>query len=255
MSSRAARTLRGLTAAGVAVFVAALSHALGGGEAPGGIGVVLALAFSAVVCVALAGKTLSLVRLSLAVGFSQLAFHLLFSIGAGGGSSVTAAGASGGGSGAADALQSMSGMSGMSGMGAAGMSHGTSLLSLTADNAAAHAVAGATVQTATAASTVVDPWALVATLFCGWMWVAHVAAAAVTVAALHRGGAAAAAALESARLQVRRLVQLPFVEPLGVPHVEVAHAARTDPDHPRALEVLIGRLRHRGPPVWQFAQP
>ncbi|MCU1481117.1 MAG: hypothetical protein JWQ19_1903 [Subtercola sp.] len=248
MSSRAARTLRGLTAAGVAVFVAALSHALGGGDAPGGIGVVLALAFSAVVCVALAGRTLSLVRLSLAVGFSQLAFHLLFSVGGGGASTAAGAGA-GAGSGAADALQRMSAMSGMSGMGAAGMSHGTSLLSLPADTALAHAVAGAT------ASTAVDPWALVATLFCGWMWVAHVAAAAVTVAALHRGAAAAAAALESARVHVRRLVQLPFVEPVGVRRVDVAFARRRAPDHPRALEVLIGRLRHRGPPVWQFAQP
>lgn len=83
MSQRGARTARGLTAAAVATLLAGLSHSIGGGvgaQVPVGVGTVVAFAFAAMVCVALAGRTLSLARLAASVILSQLAFHGLFAV-------------------------------------------------------------------------------------------------------------------------------------------------------------------------------
>ncbi|MCS5715815.1 hypothetical protein NVV95_14785 [Herbiconiux sp. CPCC 205716] len=91
MTSRATRAGRGLAAAAVALFLAALSHVAAGGGAPGVVGAALAAAFAAIVCVALAGRRLSLPRLAIAVPTSQFAFHLLFGVGAGSGSGLTVA--------------------------------------------------------------------------------------------------------------------------------------------------------------------
>lgn len=79
--SRALRVARGAVAASVATFVALLSHVSGGGEVPGLFGLVVPLALSFVVCVALAGRRLSLARLGLAVTLSQVLFHTLFVLG------------------------------------------------------------------------------------------------------------------------------------------------------------------------------
>jgi hypothetical protein len=94
MSTRGARTTRGLIAAAVATLLAGLSHTLGGASAPFGVGSLLALAFAALVCIALAGRRLSLWRLSLSVLLSQLAFHGLFAVtgGASGASGAAPAG-------------------------------------------------------------------------------------------------------------------------------------------------------------------
>ena len=92
MTSRWARFGRGWLTASVAVFVAALSHMAAGGNAPGLLSVALALAFAGIASVLLAGKSLSLLRLSLSVGISQLLLHVLF--GLGGASSVTITSAS-----------------------------------------------------------------------------------------------------------------------------------------------------------------
>jgi hypothetical protein len=80
MTTRWARLARGLIAAIVSLFVAACSHALAGGALPATAGLALCLAFSGAACVLLAGKTLSLARLSAAVALSQLLFHGLFSL-------------------------------------------------------------------------------------------------------------------------------------------------------------------------------
>lgn len=80
MTTRWARFARGWIAAVVSLLVAAFSHSLAGGTLPATAGLALCLAFSAVVCVLLAGKTLSLARLSSAVTLSQLLFHGLFSL-------------------------------------------------------------------------------------------------------------------------------------------------------------------------------
>lgn len=82
-AARATRAWRGVAAAAFATFVAALSHSAAQGEAAPLLGMVLAFALSAPVCVALAGRGLSWVRLALAVGLSQAAFHTLLAVGVG----------------------------------------------------------------------------------------------------------------------------------------------------------------------------
>jgi len=83
MNGRAMRVVRGLAAAGIATFVAGFSHAAAGGGAPGGAGLLLAMAFSVVVCVLLTRRSLSLPLLAVSVVASQFAFHLLFEVGNG----------------------------------------------------------------------------------------------------------------------------------------------------------------------------
>ena len=79
MSSRWARLSRGVLAAVFATLIASLSHALAGGGTPSTLSLAVSLAFSTLVCVALTGRRLSAVRMSLAVAISQFAFHGLFS--------------------------------------------------------------------------------------------------------------------------------------------------------------------------------
>jgi hypothetical protein len=88
MTSRTARTVRGLLTAAFAVFVAAFSHVAAGGQTPGTVGVVLALAFASLASIALAGKSLSGTRLTVSVLFSQLVLHGLFGVGSAGGAIV-----------------------------------------------------------------------------------------------------------------------------------------------------------------------
>lgn len=78
---RVSRLVRGSLAACVATFVALLSHVSAGGAMPGWIGIVVPLIISVPVCVVLAGRSLSAVRLALAVGISQALFHTLFVLG------------------------------------------------------------------------------------------------------------------------------------------------------------------------------
>ncbi len=80
MTTRWARFIRGWIAASVSVFVALCSHALAGGDVPSFSGIALCLAFAGMICIALAGKSLSLARLAIAVGVSQFLFHGAFSL-------------------------------------------------------------------------------------------------------------------------------------------------------------------------------
>ena len=81
MTARAARLVRGWAGAFAATAVAAASHVLGGGAAPEPALVLFCLAVSGMVSCLLAGRGLSLPRLSTAVVFSQGLFHLIFSFG------------------------------------------------------------------------------------------------------------------------------------------------------------------------------
>ncbi|MDJ0337855.1 hypothetical protein [Cryobacterium sp. PH31-O1] len=90
MATRWARFARGWLTAAVAVFVAALSHVAAGGHTPAPVSIAIALAFSGMVSVALAGKNLSLFRLTVSVGFSQVLFHLVFGLGGSAGSMTVA---------------------------------------------------------------------------------------------------------------------------------------------------------------------
>ncbi|SDR80278.1 hypothetical protein SAMN04489752_0304 [Brevibacterium siliguriense] len=80
MRVRHRRALRGTLAAVFATFVALTSHILGGGSFPTAMGIIVPLALSTFVCVLLAGRRLSLPRLTVSVGISQTLFHLLFSL-------------------------------------------------------------------------------------------------------------------------------------------------------------------------------
>ncbi|MGV8884818.1 MAG: hypothetical protein ACOH1T_04420 [Microbacteriaceae bacterium] len=80
MATRWGRFGRGWLAAIFATLIAAVSHTAAGGMAPNALSIGVALAFSGVVCVLLTARTLSLLRSTVAVVISQLAFHILFSI-------------------------------------------------------------------------------------------------------------------------------------------------------------------------------
>jgi hypothetical protein len=67
----------------VATFAAAVSHSAADGHPAPLLGIVIALTLALPVCVLLAGARLSWLRLALAVGVSQFAFHLLLLIGVG----------------------------------------------------------------------------------------------------------------------------------------------------------------------------
>lgn len=77
---RSRRARRGSVAAVFATFLALTSHILGGGAMPTLMGVLVPLSLSLLICVVLAGRRLSLVRLSASVLVSQGFFHLLFSV-------------------------------------------------------------------------------------------------------------------------------------------------------------------------------
>lgn len=59
-----------------------MSHVAAGGAMPGWLGVVVPWSLAAMICTVLAGRSLSLWRMSIAVVLSQLTFHTLFVVGA-----------------------------------------------------------------------------------------------------------------------------------------------------------------------------
>ncbi|KRC61221.1 hypothetical protein ASE14_09890 [Agromyces sp. Root81] len=81
--NRAAQLARGSATAVVALFLAAFSHGVAGGEAPGGVGLVLAGIVALGASVAFVGRRATPLRTTLAVIVSQGTFHLLFGVGAG----------------------------------------------------------------------------------------------------------------------------------------------------------------------------
>lgn len=134
------------------MFVAVLSHSIADGRPAPLLGILLTLVFAVPLCVALAGRELSWIRLSLAVGLSQFVFHGLLLIGItdptvlpGAADAATAAVQAAQGAHAAHTAQAL--LPGIASVGPA--AH------------AAHAGAG--------------------------MWIAHLIGAAVTVAALGAG--------------------------------------------------------------------
>lgn len=76
--TRWARVIRGTSAAVFATAAAAVSHGLAGGSAPSLFGVMAAFVLAAAVCTTLAGRTVSLPRMAIAVTLSQWLFHSLF---------------------------------------------------------------------------------------------------------------------------------------------------------------------------------
>lgn len=80
-SLRQQRAIRATAAASLATFVALLSHVAAGGAPPSLLGVAAPWALSLLVCLGLAGRRLSTVRLGAAVTAAQVLFHVLFALG------------------------------------------------------------------------------------------------------------------------------------------------------------------------------
>lgn len=78
MTQGTLRLARGWSGAAAATFVAALFHMFGGGGAPNPAILLLALALSGLLCTFLAGRVLSLWRMTTGVILSQGVFHWLF---------------------------------------------------------------------------------------------------------------------------------------------------------------------------------
>lgn len=80
------------------------------------------------------------------------------------------------------------------------------------------------------------------------MWASHLAAALLTIVALRRGEHAVLAVSRFAFFTLRRLVdRVAAVRP--APLGDRRTVVETTPVSLPALEVVLGRLRHRGPPV------
>jgi hypothetical protein len=223
VASRWARVVRGTLVAAFAVFVAMFSHVAAGGSAPGMPGLAIALAFGVMVSVAVAGRRLTLPRLAVSVGLSQVLLHALFSVGSGG----SVLGASGGVVGAT--MTSHGDHSGHSGMAA-----------LLASGDAGASTAGSGAVTAMGMSHA-D----------GGMWLAHALAAVVTIAVLWRAeraiwGMLTAGAERLVAVLVGAFVGVP-IRATGISVAVVADALRSVRDD---LGVVLSTLRHRGPPAF-----
>ncbi|REJ03853.1 hypothetical protein DY023_16125 [Microbacterium bovistercoris] len=79
--SRRPAVIRGFAAASTATFVALAAHVTAGGAMPGTLGILVPWMLSLMVCVLLAGRKLSALRLSVSVLVSQFLFHVLFVLG------------------------------------------------------------------------------------------------------------------------------------------------------------------------------
>ncbi|WP_183086345.1 hypothetical protein [Mycetocola tolaasinivorans] len=90
-TSRRVRALRGVSAAVIATFFAALSHGVAGSVDISIPAVVGALIVSVFLCVALAGRGLSALRIGLSVLGAQAVFHALFTFLPGGTAAVSTA--------------------------------------------------------------------------------------------------------------------------------------------------------------------
>lgn len=191
--SRRIPLLRGFLGASFATFTALISHVGVSDSTPGMLGILVPWVLSVTVCALLAGRRLSLARLTVSVAVSQLLFHALFVLG-----SITPRG------------------------GFAPHVHGGMPLGF--DGAAPLVPQDA------------------------GMWLAHLLAAALTVAVLHRGErilcalAAAASSLAGWLRRIAPTADLPSLAPRPSPGwTEWVAPARRD-----ALSTVV---RRRGPPV------
>lgn len=90
--NRATQLARGATSAAIALFLAAFSHGVAAGEAPGVVGLVFAALVALAASVGFVGRRVTPVRVALAVIVSQGTFHLLFGVGSGDGGGLAVSG-------------------------------------------------------------------------------------------------------------------------------------------------------------------
>jgi hypothetical protein len=194
VTTRGSRAARGKAIAVFATFVASLAHTVGGGAPPGPVAVVVALAFSAPLAMALTGARARLVRTAVSALVAQAALHLCYAMGS-----------------------------------AAPVADGSSA---THDG---HHQAGPYL--AASPVTTVDHGN-------AWMPVAHLVAAAITLATLILADRVVDTAGLAIRVLVRRLTVIPT--PVVAPSLHVP----VDATRPRLLAVLhASGLGSRGPPV------
>ncbi|MEJ1090248.1 hypothetical protein [Microbacterium istanbulense] len=191
--SRRPAVVRGFAAATLAIFVALAGHVFAGGDVPGLIGVLVPWVLALMVCIVLAGRRLSVVRLSISVASSQFLFHALFVLGA-----------------------------------------------ITPNTQLGH-VHGLPMSMPAAGALVADPQ----------MWTGHVAAALVTIAALHRGERMLVALRDLAGhtmawLRGRLGVVLFAQRPSARRRLTFALVIDAVP-----LDVPVRLLRRRGPPAFR----
>lgn len=196
------------------MVIAAFSHVAGGGSNPGVLGVVLAMTFAVLSCIALSGRALSVGRLTLSVALSQFVFHLLFNLGA----DLPAGAAS-------------HGSVGMLGM----VMSGGATQTLPAVGSAASASAGVGGMDGMSDAR---------------MWLGHAVAAVLTIAVLLHGERAALTLGRLAGSRLARTVDvvgaLPSALPIARHRVALVVADRRGV---RLLEVLLAARPRRGPPV------
>ena len=230
MRVRHRRALRGSLAATAATFVALTSHILGGGALPAAMGVIVPLALSSLVCVLLAGRRLSLPRLTVSVGVSQALFHLLFSLFTPTGSAAAGGGLTGllGSHSAHSAASHGVGMAGAHAMHGASSVH-ASMPSLDGTMAAGHAM-----------HSHASPA----------MLVAHCIAGIVTIAMIYWAERLPVMLGEFARLIIRAVIpRLVVLRPLiAGPRRQIG----VEPVVPRSLGVLRSPVLRRGPPQPAF---
>lgn len=213
-STRSARALRGALAAIVSTFVALLSHVAGGGEVPGLLGILVPLVLATAVCVPLAGRRLSIIRVSASVIASQVLFHALFVLGSVGNASAS----------------STTGGAGHVGHG----SHGSSVAPLLLATPPGSTPAGVPAHAHEHAT----------------MWAAHALAAVVTILAVYQGERVVRRLRTLAIALVR--VLLPVVSVIPVPSSAAARTIVETVSLPRSLSVYPATRSHRGPPALSF---
>lgn len=191
--SRRTPLLRGFVGATVATFVALASHVWVGGGMPGMLGVAVPWLLSLTACTLLAGRRLSLIRLSASVLASQLLFHALFVLG-----SITPRG------------------------GLAPHVHGASPMVFAAD--------GPQLVPEDAG-----------------MWLAHIAAAVLTIVMLHRGELVLVALLEAASIVAAWLRRIGVV-PAAVRQRPPTRMRWSSLPAPRVGAPHLAAVRRRGPP-------
>ena len=183
-------------ASSLATFAALAGHVTAGGQMPAALGILVPWVLSFMICVLLAGRKLSVIRLSISVAISQFLFHVLFVLG-----TITPTGT------------------------VAPHVHGAPLVLPASSGVADAVVADAS------------------------MWFGHLVAAALTVAALHRGERVLLALRDLAVQAVRwmqRRVDVTLVAPASLIGKKVAplFGLATPTDDP-----LLSTLRGRAPPV------
>lgn len=215
MTARWATVTRGLLAATFATFVAALFHVAGGGADPSALAIVVSLTFSGLACIALAGRRLSRVRLSISVALSQLIFHALFSLG-------------------------QPGVILVSTHGIRPVHDGTQMAMMSGGLSVAGVQGAQSMQGMQGLQDVIPDTPL--------MWVSHIAAALVTIVAISRGEKTIRAVCALARIVVARLVPVQEATPLRLRRSVTTQPLARRCALPNRVRFL-GRMRHRGPPT------